>query len=138
MLESGVAKIEDDYTFIGNTEKIDYIKEFFGDTESIGIMSHYINERELLKKYFKHAKIYSSNASAEGVDLSHLEHFIIISSDYSGSKFIQRRERIVNINGSNTLIVNHILVRNAISDQVFQAVSKKMDFNNSCYQSKAI
>lgn len=138
MIESGVAKIEDDYTFIGNTEKIDYIKEFFGDNEATGIMSHYVGERELLSKHFKHAKIYSSNASAEGVDLSHLEHFIIISSDYSGSKFIQRRERIVNINGSNTLIVNHILVRNAISDQVFQAVSKKMDFNNSCYQSKAI
>lgn len=138
MIESGVAKIEDNYVFIGNTEKIDYIKAHFGDTESMGIMAHYIGERELLAKHFKHAKIYSSNASAEGVDLSHLEHFIIISSDYSGAKFVQRRERIVNINGSNTLIVNHILVQNAISDQIFQAVSKKMDFNNQCYVQKTL
>jgi hypothetical protein len=138
MIESGIVKIEDDYISIGNTEKIDYIKSTFGDNENVGIMSHFVGERELLKKYFQHAQIYSSNASAEGVDLSHLEHFVIISSDYSGAKFIQRRERIVNVNGSNTLTVNHILVRNAISDQVYSAVSKKMDFNNQCYRGAAL
>jgi hypothetical protein len=138
MIESGIVKIDDEYIEVGNTEKIDYIKKHFGDSESVGIMSHFVGERELLKKHFKHAKIYSSNASAEGVDLSHLEHFVIISSDYSGAKFIQRRERIVNVNGSNTLTVNHILVRRAISDQVYSAVSKKMDFNNQCYRGAAL
>ena len=134
MLESGIAKVDDEYIELGNTEKIDYIKKTFGDTEDVGIMSHFIGERRLLEKHFKKAKIYSSNAHSEGVDLSHLKHFIIISSDYSGSKFIQRRDRIVNINGSNTTIVNHILVKNAISDQVYKKVSKKEDFNNSTYE----
>ena len=56
-----------------------------------------------------------------------------MSSGYSGAKFIQRRDRVVNINGSNTTIVNHILVRGGISEQVYKQVSKKEDFNNSTY-----
>lgn len=133
MVESGILKIGDDYIELGNTEKIDYIKKTFGDTKDVGIMCHFIGERNLLKKHFKNARIYSSNAHAEGVDLSDLKHFIILSSDYSGAKFIQRRDRIVNINGSNTNLVNHILVKKAISEQVYNKVSKKEDFNNSTY-----
>lgn len=136
MLESGVAKIDDEYIELGNTEKIDYIKKEFGDGVDIGIMCHFVGERRLLAKNFSKAQIYSSTSHAEGVDLSHLKHFIILSSDYSGSKFIQRRDRIVNINGSNTTIVNHILVKKAISDQVYKKVSKKEDFNNSTYTSQ--
>jgi len=134
MLESGVAKIDDKYIFLGNTEKIDYIYNTFGDSEDVGIMCHFIGERKLLEKKFKKAAIYSSSAHSEGVDLSHLTHFIILSSDYSGSKFIQRRDRIINTEGSNTTIVNHILVKNAISEQVYKKVSKKEDFNNSTYE----
>lgn len=134
MLESGVAKFGDDYVLLGNTEKVDYILNTFGDSADVGIMCHFIGEKMLLQKYFKKAKIYSSNADAEGVDLSHLSHFVIMSSDYSGSKFIQRRDRIINTNGSNTLIVHHILVKNAISHQVYKKVSKKEDFNNSTYE----
>lgn len=133
MLEGGVLKIGEDYIELGNTEKIDYIKETFGDTKEVGIMCHFIGERDLLRKHFKNAEIYSSTADAEGVDLSHLKHFVIMSSGYSGAKFIQRRDRVVNINGSNTTIVNHILVRGGISEQVYKQVSKKEDFNNSTY-----
>ena len=133
MLESGVCKIGEKYINLGNKEKIDYIKATFGDNEDMGIMCHFIGERKLLSREFKNAKIYSSNADAEGVDLSHLKHFIIFSSDYSGSKFIQRRDRILNTNGSNTTTVNHLLVKGAISDQVYKRVSKKKDFNNSTY-----
>lgn len=138
MLESGVAKIEDSYFFFGNTEKIDYIKKTFGDTSTLGIMCHFIGERILLEKHFRKAKIYSSNAHSEGVDLSHLTSFVILSSDYSGAKFIQRRERIININGSNTLHVHHILVKKAISEQVYKRTSKKEDFNNSTYERSSI
>lgn len=138
MIESGIAKIDNDYIELGNTEKIDYIKKTFGDTEDVGIMSHFIGERKLLTKHFERAKIYSSNSHAEGVDLSHLKHFIIISSDYSGAKFIQRRDRIVNMDGSNTLDVNHIVVKKAISEQVYRKVSKKEDFNNSTYERNSL
>jgi len=138
MLESGIAKIDDDYIELGNTEKIDYIYNTFGDTEDVGIMCHFIGERRLLEKKFKNATIYSSTSHAEGVDLSHLKHFIIMSSGYSGSKFIQRRDRIVNINGSNTTKVHHILVKKAISEQVYKKTSKKEDFNNSTYEANSL
>lgn len=138
MLESGVAKVDDEYIDLGNNEKIDYILNTFGDTEDTGIMCHFIGERQKLERRFKYAKIYSSSSHAEGVDLSHLKNFIILSSDYSGAKFVQRRERIININGSNTLVVHHILVKGAISDQVYKRVSKKEDFNNYTYEKRSL
>lgn len=135
MLESGIIKGFDKTYILDNMlDKIMYVKHNFGDTPGLGIMAHYTAEQNLLRFYFKNAKIYSSNAHAEGVDLSHLTHFVIFSSDYSGAKFVQRRERIANINGSNTSIVHHILVKDAISDQVYKAVSKKRDFNNNLFE----
>lgn len=133
-LEGGTVKMDDKYYEVGNLEKINYIKKHFGDTVDISIMSHFVHERELLKKHFKNAAIYSSNANAEGVDLSHSKYFIIYSSDYSGAKHIQRRERIININGSNTLKVIFLLVKGAISQQVYAATSKKLDFNNAMFK----
>ena len=133
-LEGGTVKMNDKYYEVGNLEKIEYIKKHFGDTEDISIMSHFVHERELLKKHFKNAVIYSSNANAEGVCLAHSKHFIIYSSDYSGAKHIQRRERIININGSNTLKVIFLLVKSAISQQVYAATSKKLDFNNAMFK----
>jgi hypothetical protein len=137
-IESGVAKIDTEYILLGNTEKVDYLKATFGDHEGLGIMCHFIGEQLLLRQHFKNATIYSSNADAEGVDLSHLEDFVIMSSDYRGSKFIQRRERIVNSRGSNTLTVHHIVVKKAVSEQVYKKVSKKQDFNNSTYVQQTI
>ena len=133
-LEGGTVKMNDKYYEVGNLEKINYIKKHFGDTADISIMSHFVHERELLKKHFKNAVIYSSNANAEGVDLSHSKYFIIYSSDYSGAKHIQRRERIININGSNTLKVIFLLIKGAISQQVYAATSKKLDFNNAMFK----
>ena len=138
MLEGGVAKIDDRYIMLGNREKIDYILKTFGDTKDTGIMCHFVGEAQLLRSIFKKANIYSSNSHAEGVDLSHLHNFIIYSSDYSGTKFIQRRDRIINTEGSNTLQVHHLLVKKAISEQVYKRVSKKKDFNNSTYDRSAI
>ena len=134
MIESGVAKIDDNYIDLGNREKIDYIKKTFGDSKDMGIMCHFVEERFIADREFKYANIYSSTSHAEGVDLSHLKYFIIMSSAYSGAKFIQRRDRIINTNGSNTLEVHHILVKGAISEQVYKKVSKKEDFNNSTYE----
>ncbi|HED5116014.1 TPA: hypothetical protein R4958_001416 [Campylobacter jejuni] len=132
-IEGGTIKIGDEYIDLDNKEKVDYIKRRFGDFEDVGIMCHFREEANKLRKHFSKAKIYSSSAHAEGVDLSNLRYFIIYSSDYSGAKFVQRRERIININGSKTLYVHHLLVRKAISDQVYKAVKNKMDFNNSTY-----
>jgi len=134
-----VHKITKDFVQISKEpEVIKYIKGHFDLSKPTVIMSHFVQQQELLKKFFPSIEIASSNSKAEGVDYSWAENFIILSSDYSGSKFIQRRDRIVNINGSNTLTVNHILVKNAISEQVYKKVSKKEDFNNSTYEQKSL
>lgn len=117
-------------------EKINYIKENF--TGRIALMSHFVDERNRLEKALPHCDIYSSNRHAEGVDLSHYDHFIIVSGDYSGAKFIQRRERNVNINNEKIAIVHHLLVKDAISEQVYNQVSRKRDFNNSTFRRKKI
>lgn len=138
MLESGVGKVGDEYVYFGNLEKINYIRNTFGDSEDIGVMCHFKGERALLNEHFNHIQVYSSNAHAEGTDLSHLRYFVILSSDYRGSKFVQRKERIINTEGSNTTEVHHILVKGAVSDQVYKKTSKKEDFNNSTYERKPI
>jgi len=138
-VEGGVVKCDNEDTFIFNEQpKIDYIKDKWGDKKDIGIMAHFIQERELLKQHFKHATIYSSNANAEGVDLSHLKAFIIYSQDYSGAKHIQRRDRIVNMNGSNTLDVNYLVVKKGVSEQVYKTCSKKLNFNNKTFKGEEI
>jgi len=134
MIESGIVKLEEDYIELGNLEKINYIKDTFGDKKGVGVMCHFIGERNLLKKHFKHIEIYSSTSHAEGVDLSHLEYFVILSSGYSGAKFVQRRDRIVNIKGSVSNEVHHILVKGSISEDIYNAVSKKRDFNNETFK----
>ena len=137
-IEGGTVKVGNEYHYVGNLEKINYIKEHFGDHKGLGIMSNFIGERQLIEEHFEHAKVYSSTADAEGVDLSHLNDFVVYSSGYQGSKFIQRRERIVNINQSSTTVVHHLLCKGAISEQVYYACSKKHNFNNETYKKKNI
>lgn len=132
-LEGGTLKIDDTYKILDINEKVKYMLANFSDSEETGIMCHFQAERTKLKQYFKKALLLSSNAHAEGVDLSHLKNFVIYSSDYSGARFVQRRERIVNINGSNTTIVHHLLVKGGISEQVYSCVSDKRDFNNETF-----
>lgn len=117
-------------------EKFDYIKANFKG--KVAVMSHFIAEQKLAKEALPDADIYSSNASAEGIDLSEYDHFIILSSDYSGAKFIQRRERNVNMNKNKPTKVHHLLVKNAVSEQVYFQVSKKRDFNNSVFNKKGL
>ena len=136
-IEGGTVKIDNTIHII-STEKINYIKDNFPNNDTVGIMCHFKAERDLIKKYLPDVQIYSSNAHAEGVDLSHLKHFIIYSNDYSGAKFIQRCDRITNVNGSNTNTIHHLLVKNGISEQVYYTVKEKQDFNNKVFKRKEL
>ena len=125
---------------IANNAKIRWIQDNIitklvkGENLKIGIMSHFRAEQQMLKELLPMCEIYSSNAHAEGVDLSHLDYFIIYSQDYSGAKHIQRRDRIVNLEGSKTLEVIHLLVKGGISEQVYKVTSKKLNFNNKVFK----
>lgn len=134
MLEGGIVKIDDEYISVGNLEKIEYIKKTWGDHPKLAIMANFIGERQLIKEHFEHAKIFSSTSHAEGTDLSDFDDFVIYSSGYSGSKFIQRRERTVNMMQTSQSIVHHLICKGAISSQVYFTCSDKQDFNNKTYR----
>lgn len=134
MMESGGAKIGDDYLDLGNREKVEYLKANFTLDKHTVILAHFIFEQQLLRELFPLCTVESATSKAEGVSYAWAKEFILFSSGYSGSKYIQRRERIIDVQGSNTTKVHHIIVKNAISDQVQKAVRVKEDFNNKTYK----
>jgi len=142
-LEGGTLKIEDmdndgeiyKTTLHFESAKLLWIMKNIPLHKKVGVMSHFKEEQEYIKQFLPQAEVYSSNAHAEGVDLSHLDYFIIYSQDYSGARHVQRRRRIANSEKDNSkLEVYYLLVKNAISEQVYKAVSNKLDFNNSVFQ----
>ena len=137
-VETGALKLYDDYIQLDNTEVVDYLKATFGDTPDVGFMCHFKATREKLKAHFKYAKFYSSNAHAEGVNLSSLKHFVIVNSDYSGAKFIQRRERATNIKRKTPVVVHHITTNGGISKAVYDTLSNKKDFTLALYRGTTI
>jgi len=135
-LEGGTLKVpESDLVLNIHKEKIDYIKKTFDLTKKVGVMAHFRAEQELLKLLLPEVEVYSSNAHKEGVDLSHLDTFIIYSQDYSGASHIQRRERVVNINKKSKSYVHYLLCEPpALSKVIYEVTKRKEDFNNSTYR----
>lgn len=127
MLEGGVAKIKDKYVVLANEEKIRYIRKMFGDCRDTVIMYNFIAEKEKLQRAFPKATILQATSYAEGVDLSAYRHLVVYSMDYSTSKFTQRRARQANMNRVDPIDVHFLLVKNAISHEVYKtvAVNKK-------------
>ena len=136
-LEGGTVLIDQIPIDFGFTEKIDYIKQTWPDSPKTGIMCYYVHERELLQRHFPNSEIYSSISHAEGVDLSHLDNFIIFSFGFSGAKFVQLRNRAVNVNSQSESKVHILLTKNSISMQVYEAVNNKKNFNDSLFLRKA-
>lgn len=138
-IEGGTIKLGDEYNILPNTEKIDYILENFGDKKTNVIMYRYIKEREKLSKYFKQAELLQSTTNAEGVDLHKFDNLIIYSQDFSTAKHSQRRARQCNRNREKPIKVYYILVKNAISHQVYKAVSlNKRNFVDTVFEEKTI
>jgi len=104
-------------------EKVNYIKEHWGDTDKMAIMYHYQAEKIKLEEHFKHAEILQGQTNAEGVDLMHIEHLIIYSQDWSTAKHTQRRARQANKARQTPIKVHFLLVRDGISQEVYETVS---------------
>ena len=128
-VETGAVLLDNNIVHLPNNEVVEYIARTFGDSDDVALMAHFRSTREKLARLLPKAHIYSSDGHAEGVDLSHYNHFVIVNSGYSGAKFVQRRERIVNINRTTDAVVHHIITDAGISADVYDAVSNKKDFN---------
>lgn len=135
MLEGGTLKVNGDYLMLGNKEKIDYILKTWGDTEDLVIMYQYIEEENKLRKHFKYAKILQGTSNAEGVDLHKQKHLVIYSQDFSTAKHTQRRARQANLNRKDEIKVHFLLVKKAISEQVYTTCSvNKKNFVDSLFE----
>lgn len=133
-VECGALRIDDQIVELANNEVIEYLLRTFGDSTDVALMAHFHSTRQKLERHFKRAHIYSSTAHAEGVDLSHYRHFVIVNADYSGAKFVQRRERLVNVTKTGESVVHHIVTNGGVSSLVYEMTSKKRDFNLKCYR----
>jgi len=109
-----------------NREVLDYCLGRFSPDRT-AIMCHYRATREKFGPLYPH--VFSSNAHAEGVDLSGFEYHVVVNTDYSGAKFVQRRERSVRMDQEGGRTVHHIVTDGGISQAVYESVSGKRDFN---------
>lgn len=139
MMEGGVLKVDDVYVCLNTQEKISYILDNWGDNSNVVIMYQYIAEGDKLRAVFKKATILQGTSYAEGIDLSHIEHLIIYSQDFSTAKHTQRRARQANKERKTPIKVHFLLVENAISWQVYRAVSvNKRNFVDSVFEEQKI
>lgn len=135
----GKKKVTRQYYQLGNTEKIDYIKQQWGDNEKLVIMYNYIAEKTKLESHFKHATILQATSYAEGIDLYEYDHLVIYSQDFSTARHTQRRARQANKLRDKEIIVHFLLVKKAISDQVYKAVSiNKVNYVDSLYKKERL
>lgn len=145
LLESGIY-VDDSYRYCKIAEfynaKLKLLNTITkGFKEPTAIMCHFVSEQRLLSKTFEgnlNVKVFSSTADSEGVDLSDFKYFIIYSQDYSGARFIQRRNRVVNLNKHVDTEVHFILIKNAVSEQVYKCVNEKRNFNDATFEQKRI
>lgn len=134
MLEGGTLKIDGEYLDLGSTEKVDYILKTWGDTDDLVIMHQYKADKVKLERYFKNATILQSTSYAEGIDLHKYKHLVMYSQDFSTAKHTQRRARQANRAREDDIIVHFLLVKKAVSEQVYKTVSlNKKDFVDSMF-----
>lgn len=138
-LEGGTIKIDETYHTLPNTEKVDYILAKWGDNESLVIMYHFKEEEKKLRKYFKHATILQATSYAEGVDLYGFDNLVIYSQDYSTARHTQRRARQANAKRDKPIEVHFLLIKKAISAQVYRTVCiNKKNFVDSRFSQDTI
>jgi len=139
MLEGGATKIDEEYLVLDNQEKIDYVLDQFGDNSSNVIMYNFKAERTKLERYFKKSVLLQATSYAEGVDLSGFDSLIIYSQDYSTARHTQRRARQCNMKRADPILVHYLLVKKAISDQVYKTVNvNKSNYVDSVYYKETL
>ena len=115
----------------------DYVKTLKGKT---AIMCYYLEEQENIAKHFENNKdivVLSSTKYCEGIDLSDYNNYILYSYGYSGSKFVQLRDRIVNLKKDRkTEVIIPLLTttlfnqeRDLMDNLIYESVKNKESFN---------
>ena len=138
-IEGATLKQEDKNIFLSKIDKIDYILKTWGDSDNLVIFYQYQNELSLLKQTFKSATILQGTSFAEGVDLSMYETCVVYSMDFSTAKYTQRRARQCNMKRDTPIDFHFLLVKGAISEQVYKTVAvNRTNFVDSYFNKQEI
>lgn len=142
-IEGSTLKLSEQNRYIFEfKDKCDYIaKNFDLGSKTHAIFYEYIAEFTLLSGYFEQkikdgkVSLYQSSAFAEGVDLSHIDEVIVYSMNFSTSQYVQRRARQCNMLRDKAINVHFLLIKNAVSEQVYKTVAKnRKNFTNHYFK----
>lgn len=138
-LEGGTIKIDDVPHVLANCEKVEYILKHWGDADDLVIMYNFQAEATKLASVFKRALLLQATSNAEGVDLHKYKHLVLYSQDYSTARHTQRRARQANKQRAEPIIVHHLLMKGAISQQVYRTVvQNKKNFVDSVFEVESL
>lgn len=144
-LESGTIKFECGKSMILNTRKAEFIRDYF-EGKKLAILYYFVEEFELLKLVFpnfttdldefnrtdKHF-IGQCYSTAMGVNLSAASCLVFYSIGYSGSMFIQARDRMT-IKGRKSNDVYFVFGKDSLLERIYKTVSKKKNFTLKMYE----
>ena len=144
-LESGTIKFECGKSMILNTRKAEFIRDYF-EGKKLAILYYFVEEFELLKLVFpnfttdldefnrtdKHY-IGQQYATAMGVNLSKAHCLVFYSFGYSGTNFIQARDRMT-VKERPVNDVYFVYGKGSLSEKIHKTVSQKKNFTLKMYQ----
>ena len=143
-LESGTIKFECGKSMILNTRKAEFIRYHF-EGKKLAILYYFVEEFELLKLVFpnfttdldefnrtdKHY-IGQQYSSAMGVNLSKAHCLVFYNFGYSGTNFIQARDRMT-VKERPVNDVYFIYGKGSLSEKIHKTVSQKKNFTLKQY-----
>jgi hypothetical protein len=143
-LESGTIKFECGKSMILNTRKAEFIRDYF-EGKKLAILYYFVEEFELLKLVFpnftsdldefnrtdKHY-IGQQYSSAMGVNLSKAHCLVFYNFGYSGTNFIQARDRMT-VKERPVNDVFFVYGKGSLSEKIHKTVSQKKNFTLKQY-----
>ena len=146
-LESGTIKFECGKSMILNTSKAEFIRDYF-EGKKLAILYYFVEEFELLKLVFpnfttdldefnKTDKHYIGQqyATAMGVNLSKAHCLVFYNFGYSGTNFIQARDRMT-VKERPVNDVFFVYGKGSLSEKIHKTVSQKKNFTLKMYVRK--
>jgi hypothetical protein len=146
-LEGGTIKFESGKSMILNTRKAEFIRDYF-EGKKLAILYYFVEEFELLKLVFpnfttdldefnrtdKHY-IGQQYSSAMGVNLSKAHCLVFYNFGYSGTNFIQARDRMT-VKERPVNDVFFVYGKGSLSEKIHKTVSQKKNFTLKMYVRK--
>ena len=146
-LESGTIKFECGKSMILNIRKAEFIRDYF-EGKKLAILYYFVEEFELLKLVFpnfttdldefnrtdKHY-IGQQYSSAMGVNLSKAHCLVFYNFGYSGTNFIQARDRMT-VKERPVNDVFFVYGKGSLSEKIHKTVSQKKNFTLKMYVRK--